>query len=110
MRIDALKYRTEDNQDIIIVVDLQVGYGYQNNNIWQIVDIGYKSSRQRKYTYLSTTIRDRYEYRQLDQKEREKYIKGKYIEFVGEDKLKEAVMTAWKSIQPDLENLEFVRA
>lgn len=33
MRIDALKYRTENNQDIIIVVDLQVGYGYQNNNI-----------------------------------------------------------------------------
>lgn len=110
MRIDALKYRTENNQDIIIVVDLQVGYGYQNNNIWQIVDIGYKTSRQRKYTYLSTTIRDRYEYRQLEPKEREQYVKEKYIEFVGEDKLKEAVMVAWKSIQPDLENLAFVSA
>lgn len=110
MRIDALKYRTEDNQDIIIVVDLQIGYGYQNNNIWQIVDIGYKSSRQRKYTYLSTTIRNRYEYRQLDQKEREQYVKEKYIEFVGEDKLKEAVIEAWKSIKPDLENIAFVRA
>jgi len=110
MRIDALKYRTENNQDIIIVVDLQVGYGYQNNNIWQIVDIGYKTSRQRKYTYLSTTIRDRYEYRQLDQKGREQYVKEKYIEFVGEDKLKEAVMEAWESIKPDLENLAFVKA
>ena len=110
MRIDALKYRTEDNQDIIIVVDLQVGYGYQNNNIWQITDIRYKSARQRKYTYLSTTIRDRYEYRQLDQKEREQYVKEKYIEFVGEDKLKEAVMEAWKSIKPDLENLTFSKA
>lgn len=43
------------------------------------------------------------------QKEREKYTKDKYIEFVGEYKLKEAVMTAWKIIQPDLENLAFVR-
>lgn len=39
MRINALKYRTEDKREIIIVVDLQVGYGYQNNNIWRIVDI-----------------------------------------------------------------------
>ena len=107
MRIDALKYRTEDNKDIIIVVDLRVGYGYRNNNIWQIVDIGYKSSRQRKYTYLSTLIRDRHEYRQLDQKERKQYVKEKYIEFAGENKLKEAVMEAWKSIEPDLENLAF---
>lgn len=110
MRIDALKYRTEDQQDIIIVVDLQVGYGYQNNNVWQIVDIGYKTSRQRKYTYLSTTIRDRYEYRQMDQKGREQYVKEQYVKFVGEDKLKEAVMEAWKSIKLDLENLSFVSA
>lgn len=107
MRIDALKYRTEDNRDIIIVIDLQVGYGYQNNNIWRIADIGYKNSRQRKYTYLSTEIRDRYEYRKLDQKEREQYIKEKYIEFVGIDKIEEAVMTAWKSIIPNMENLSF---
>ena len=46
----------------------------------------------------------------MDQKEREQYVKEKYIEFVGEDKLKEAVMEAWKSIQPDLENLSFVNA
>ena len=31
MRIDALKYRTEDNQDIIIVVDLQVGYAHTSH-------------------------------------------------------------------------------
>ena len=107
MRIDALKYRTEDNQDIIIVVELMIGYGYQNNIIWRVADIGHKSSRQRKYTYLSTEIRDRYEYRKLDQEEREVYIKEKYIEFVGMDKIEEAVMAAWKSIMPNAENLSY---
>lgn len=104
MRIDALKYRTEDKQDIIIVVELITEYS-QNNNIWKIADIGYKSSRQRKYTYLSTEIRNRYEYRKLNQKERELYIKEKYIEFVGVDKIEEAVLSAWKSIIPNTKNL-----
>ncbi len=107
MRIDALKYKTESGQDIIIVVDLIIGYGYQNNNIWRVADIGYKSSRQRKYSYLSTEIRDRYEYRKLDQEEREQYVKEKYIEFVGIEKIKEAVLEAWKSIMPNIENLSF---
>jgi len=107
MRIDALKYRTKDNQDIIIVVELMIGYGYQNNNIWRVADIGHKSSRQRKYTYLSTEIRDIYEYRKLDQEEREVYIKEKYIEFVGMDKIEEAVMAAWKSIIPNAEDLSY---
>lgn len=107
MRIDALKYRTEDKQDIIIVVELMIGYGYQNNSIWQVADIGHKSSRQRKYTYLSTAIRDRYEYRKLNQEERELYIKEKYIEFVGVDKIEEAILEAWKSITLDMKNLSF---
>lgn len=108
MRIDALKYRTDDNRDIIIVIDLQVGYGYQSNSIWRVVDVGYKNSRQRKYTYLSSEIRDRYEYRKLDQKEREQYVKERFIEFVGIEKIKEAVLEAWKSIEPNMENLSFI--
>ena len=60
-----------------------------------------------KYTYLSTEIRDRYEYRKLDQEEREVYVKEKYIEFVGMDKIEEAVMAVWKSIIPNAENLSY---
>ncbi len=107
MRIDALKYRTEDNQDIIIVVELMIEYGYQDKKIWRVADIGYKSSRKRKYTYLSTEIRNEYEYRKLSQEERESYIKEKYIEFVGGDKIEEAVMAAWKSIIPNTEELSY---
>ena len=107
MRIDALKYRTEDNQDIIIVVELMIGYVYQDKKIWRVADIGYKSSRKRKYTYLSTEIRDKYEYRKLSQEERESYIKEKYVEFVGVDKIEEAVIAAWKSIMPNTEELSY---
>lgn len=107
MRIDALKYKTEDNQDIIIVVELMIGYGYQDKKIWRVADIGYKSSRKRKYSYLSNEIRDKYEYRKLNGKERESYIKEKYIEFVGIDKIEEAVMAAWNSIIPNTEELSY---
>lgn len=107
MRIDALKYRTEDKQDIIIVIELMIEYGFQKNNIWRVADIGYKSSRQRKYTYLSTKIRNEYEYRKLNQEERELYIKDKYIQFVGEDKIEEAVMAAWNSIIPNTKELSY---
>lgn len=105
MLIDALKYRTEDKKDIIIQVNLVIGVGYTNNNIWRIEDIKYKTSRQRKYKYFSESFSNNYDYRRLDSKEREKYILSKYIEFVGEDKLKEALTAAHKSIIPNLDNL-----
>lgn len=107
MRIDALQYRTKDKQDIIIVVELMIEYGYGNRGIWRVADIRYKSSRQRKYTYLSNEIRNECEYKKLNQEERELYIKEKYIGFVGADKIEEAVMAAWKSIIPNVENLSY---
>jgi len=105
VKIDAWKYRTEDNNDIIIAVGLVIGVGYTNGNIWRIEDIKYKTSKQRKYRYFSESFNDNYDYRKLDSKEREKYTLSKYIEFVGEDKLKEALIEVHKSIAPNLESL-----
>lgn len=66
-----------------------------------------KNSKQRKYTYLFSRIRNEYEYRKFERKEYEQYIKEKFIEFVSIDKIKEAALEAWKSITPDVENLSF---
>lgn len=102
MRIEALKYRTEDRNDIIIVVDFYVDY---RNYIWRIEDIKYKTSRQREYRHYSDTFRDNWNYRQLNLDERKKYAMRKYEEFVGRDKLNEAVMIVWEMIKPNLENI-----
>lgn len=106
MRIDALEYRTEDKQDILIVVDFVNSVGYTNCNNWRIADIGYKTSRQRVYRYLSSTIRESWEYRKLNSEDRDDFVLNKYIEFVGEDKLKEAIIAAYKSLEPNLEKLD----
>ena len=101
-RIEALKYRTEDKQDIIIIVDFVDNYG---EFVWRIADIKYKTSRQREYRYYSTSFRDDYSYRKLDINERKEYIMKKYEEFVGRDKMNEAVMAAWEMIKPNLNTL-----
>ena len=99
MRIEALKYRTEDKQDIIIVVDFYENFQYPE---WRIADIKHKTSRQREYRYFSNSFRDNWDYRKLDREDRWDYAMKKYEEFVGREKIEEAVEAAWKSIKPDL--------
>lgn len=103
MRIESLKYRTEDKNDVIIIVNF---YNDYKNPCWQIADIKYKTSRQREYRYYSYTFRDSWEYRRLDLDERREYALNKYEEFVGKEKLQEAVMIAWEMIKPDINNIE----
>lgn len=104
LRIEALRYRNENNQDIIILVE---GLYQRDNMIWSIGDIQYKTSRQRQYRYFSNVIENDYEYLKLAFEQRKEYKQRKYIEFIGEEKAKEAIMAAWKSIKPNFENENF---
>ena len=72
---------------------------------WRIADIKYKTSRQRNYNRLSETFRDSYDYRKLDMNERGNYAIKKFEEFVGKDKLEEAIIAAWESLKPNLEEI-----
>ena len=103
MRIEALKYRTEDNNDIVIYVDFS--FNYVGKGCWNIAEIKYKTSRQRNYRVFSQTFRDLYEYRRLDYDKRNEYKLKKFEEFVGKEKLQEALMAAWEMIKPDVENI-----
>ena len=103
MRIEALKYRTEDNNDIIIYVNFREGYGIKD--CWTIADIHYKTSKQRNYRVFSHTFRDLYEYRHLDYDKRDEYKIKKFEDFVGKEKLQEALMAAWNLLKPDMENI-----
>ena len=102
MRIEALKYRTEDKNDIIICVDVYDNYGELG---WKIADIKYKTSRQRNYRYYSEIFRDSYDYRKLDMQERKNYALKKFEDFVGRDKLEEAIIAAWESFKPNLDEI-----
>lgn len=103
MRIEALKYRTEDNNDIVIYVNFLDSYVGKER--WEIADIHYKTSKQRNYRIFSHTFRDLYEYRHLDYDKRDEYKIKKFEDFVGKEKLQEALIAAWEMIKPDIENI-----
>ena len=105
MRIEALKYRTEEKMDIIIYVDFYFDCSTKPVN-WKIGDIAYKMSRRKKYTYLSENFSDDYEYRGMELRERREYALKKFYEFVGKEKIQEALISAWESLKPDIENID----
>lgn len=103
MRIEALKYRTDDNNDIIIWVNFRDGYIKEER--WEIAEIQYKTPKQRNYRVFSHTFRDLYEYRHLDYDKRDEYKLKKFEEFVGKEKLQEALIAAWQMMKPDIESI-----
>ena len=103
MRIEALKYRT-NNLDIIIFVDFDVLSG-EHIKRWSIAEIAYKKLLVNKYNFLSDTYCDDDEYYQMAPEERDLYILKKQIEFAGEDRLREARTAAWNKIKPDADKI-----
>ena len=103
MRIEALKYRTEDDNDIVIYVNFLDSYVGKEH--LEIAEIQYKTSKQRNYRVFSHTFKDSYEYRHLDYDKRNEYKLKKFEEFVGREKLQEALIAAWKMIRPNVENI-----
>lgn len=105
MRIEALKYRNEDNQDIIIIVEF---YGSFEKHEWRIADIKYKIAGRHKYSYLSEIFYNDIDYRRLDLEGRKLYAMHKYEEFVGREKLERAVANAWIALKPKLNEIQAV--
>lgn len=108
MRIEALKYRTAEKNDIVIIIEFYETYDLKGCK-WDIADIKYKTSRQRNYRYYSDIFSENYEYRHLSVEERRLYSYKKFEEFVGKDKLEEALMAAWESLKPDLDKIINIR-
>lgn len=76
-----------------------------NDREWRIDDIRYREFKKRNWKSLEKSFSDSYDYRRLSMDDRRKYEMQKYIEFVGEDKLKEAIIKAWEQIKPDVERI-----
>ena len=108
MGVEALKYRSEQNLDIIIFVDFNV-MSEEHTKRWNIAEIAYKKLLVNKYNFLSDTYRDEDDYFQMGPEERTAYVLNKQIEFVGEEKLREALMAAWNMIKPDPDRVLGIR-
>lgn len=102
MNIESPEFRKEDGTRFRVQLYLFVDY---RNIRYRISDIRYCEPRKRTWKSLETSFRDNWDYRQLDQKDRRKYEINKYIEFAGKDMLKDAIIQAWESIRPNVEEI-----
>ena len=105
MRIEALKYQTDKKEDIIIFVDYNEVYSEGYHVQWSIADIAYRRPPSRNYIFLSDTYRDDSEYYILSPDEKTAYALKRQKEFAGEEKLKEALVSAWNIIRPDTDSI-----
>ena len=105
MRIEALKYQTDKKEDIIIFVDYNEVYSEGYHVQWSIADIAYRRPPSRNYIFLSDTYRDDSKYYILSPDEKTAYALKRQKEFAGEEKLKEALVSAWTIIRPDTDSI-----
>ena len=105
MRIEALKYQSDKKEDIIIFVDYNEVYSEGYHVQWSIADIAYRRPPSRNYIFLSDTYRDDSEYYILSPDEMTAYALKRQKEFAGEEKLKEALVSAWNIIRPDTDSI-----
>ena len=105
MRIEALKYQSDKKEDIIIFVDYNEVYSEGYHVQWSIADIAYRRPPSRNYIFLSDTYRDYSEYYILSPDEKTAYALKRQKEFAGEEKLKEALVSAWNIIRPDTDSI-----
>ena len=102
----AEQHRTDDfTENVIIFVDYNEVYSEGYHVQWSIADIAYRRPPSRNYIFLSDTYRDDSEYYILSPDEKTAYALKRQKEFAGEEKLKEALVSAWTIIRPDTDSI-----
>lgn len=104
MRIEALKYKTEDKTEIIVCINFCESNC--NTQMWQICDIKYRPYRKKNFISLESELESKSRFIENPTYERkQEYIQNKLIEFVGVDVVKKAYITAWEKLKPNLNEL-----
>lgn len=102
MNIESKEFGKEDGTRVKI--HLYLFFEYKDIR-YRISDIMYCEPRKRTWKSFGASFRNNWEYRQLNQDERRKYEIEKYVAFVGKDMLKEAIMSAWELLKPDVDRI-----
>lgn len=107
--IKALEFKNENGDTISIYGELFIESIGSVKVDYRIVNIGIIPYRKRKERFLASSIKDRYDYRNLpyDSKEREQYIRDEMLKYVSSEQLDVAVKNIYKMIEPTDENVRF---
>lgn len=103
-----MKYEYEFQRDEKkFVVEVEV-YTIDHRGIeYRIVDVGFKDKGKRKYNYISHPIHESWEYRRRDYSEREAYAREKYLEYITEEDVKNALEYAYSQMKPDISKVVY---
>lgn len=102
MNIESREFNKEDGTRVKI--QLYLFFEYKDIR-YSISDIMYCESRKRTWKSFKASFEDNFDYRQLNQDDRQKYEIEKYVAFVGKEMLKEAIMSAWELLKPDADRI-----
>lgn len=102
MIIESPEFRKEDGTRVIVRMWIAEHYGKIE---FRIRDVRYCEPRKRTWKSVESIFSNTYEYTMLSHDERRKYEIEKYIEFVGKEQLEKAIMQAWKSAKPNMDEI-----
>ncbi len=95
----------KDGYKVDIVVDV---YTTDFKEVsYRIVNVGIKEKGKRKFDYISHRIHESYEYRRRDYDEREAYAREKYLEYITEEDVKNALEYAYSQMKPDISKVVY---
>lgn len=90
----------------IAVVPAEYGYGEWK---YRIYNLSILPKGKRKWISVTHDISDRYDYRNLkfNSEDRQRYILERYLEYVTEEDIQNAVNYAYEQLKPELNKIEF---
>lgn len=90
----------------ITVYPAEYGYGEWK---YSILNLSILPKGKRKWISVTHDISDRYDYRNLEfnSEDRQRYILERYLEYVTEEDIRNAVNYAYEQLKPELNKIEF---
>lgn len=100
MRIEAPEVKREDGSRFKVIIEIS-DYSYREIQ-WELADVLTKEPRKRTWLAHETHIRNSLQYSGIPYDERNKVVRQKLTDLVGEEEVKKAFQYAYDYIKPDI--------
>lgn len=110
MRIEALSFKNNGGDTVTVFVGTRETAYTNGKIIYHIEEIAVKPYRKRNAVYISGRVTDMYDYRRLEQPERERFMLAAFMEWATPEQLKQAIYNAYEQLAPDTGIIDEVAA
>ena len=95
-------FRDHNKNSYYLIVKMEKNYS--DDIKWAVYDIMHRPFKAKSWHSLKSKIEDDYDYRCLNVDQRIVEKQRRFLEFVGEDRIKEAFEYAWNVLKPNFED------